>query len=81
MVTIAPTQVLQNLVGNALKFTHAGRVCLSVAPCVEDAAAAVIIKVSDTGIGIPQDKLSQIWRPFDQVRISNPSLRLLRSCK
>jgi signal transduction histidine kinase len=61
-------QILYNLVGNSLKFTHVGRVILSVAPSATS-AAEVIIKVTDTGIGIPHNKLDQIWSPFEQARL------------
>ncbi|CUH77592.1 ATP-binding protein [Tropicibacter naphthalenivorans] len=55
-------QVLLNVVGNAIKFTSDGSVSVRVAHR-ED----VVFTVTDTGIGIPQDRLPQIFAPFEQV--------------
>lgn len=64
-------QVLVNLIGNALKFTAAGRVRVSVtARQVTNGAYAVQLAVQDTGIGIPQDKLERIFQPFSQADAS-----------
>ncbi len=58
-------QVLVNLLSNAVKFTDAGgRIDISCA--MENEVAA--IRVRDTGIGIPTDKLDAIFDPFVQVR-------------
>ena len=56
-------QVLINLVGNALKFTHQGGVTVSLQALGDD----LRVDVSDTGIGIPEDKLASIFEPFRQV--------------
>jgi PAS domain S-box-containing protein len=58
-------QVLVNLLSNAIKFTDHGSAELSVT-C--DDARTVTIRVRDTGIGIPADKLGVIFEPFVQVR-------------
>lgn len=60
----ALTQIIINLVGNAVKFTQKGGV---VSVDAEMDGHDFILRVSDTGIGIPQDKLSKIGQPFMQV--------------
>jgi PAS domain S-box-containing protein len=63
-------QVMLNLVGNAIKFTDAGEVTVRVAcpdpPRDEEGNVALRFTVSDTGIGIPQDKQQKIFRAFEQ---------------
>jgi len=60
-------QILMNLVGNAIKFTEKGHVLVN-AEClgVRDHQAMMRISVQDTGIGIPNEKLPQIFRQFAQ---------------
>jgi len=61
-------QVLTNLVSNAIKFTEAGEVVLHVENGPEaDGPVCILFRVSDTGIGIPQDKLESIFDSFTQV--------------
>jgi signal transduction histidine kinase/ActR/RegA family two-component response regulator len=57
------TQVLINLVGNAVKFTERGEISLNV----QEVGAELVFMVQDTGIGIPGDKIDQIFQPFTQV--------------
>ncbi|WP_043600919.1 PAS domain S-box protein [Solidesulfovibrio magneticus] len=62
-------QILFNLVGNAVKFTDAGGVSVHIAPASRqfDAAFHLLVIVTDTGIGIPDDELGVIFEPFGQV--------------
>jgi len=61
-------QVLTNLLGNAVKFTEKGKVGLSVEVLSNPSGRQeVTFSVSDTGIGIPDDKRPLIFRPFSQV--------------
>lgn len=61
-------QIVTNLVGNAVKFTEDGYVFINVGGAVsEDGLAALDIRVEDTGIGIPQDKLEHVFQKFCQV--------------
>jgi PAS domain S-box-containing protein len=57
-------QVLINLVGNAIKFTEQGEVVIRVKP---DKSGLLRISVSDTGIGIAQDKLGSVFEIFSQA--------------
>jgi signal transduction histidine kinase/ActR/RegA family two-component response regulator len=56
-------QVMANLVGNAVKFTEAGRICVRVRPQGD----AVAFEVADTGVGIPQERQADIFEKFAQV--------------
>ncbi len=64
-------QVLTNLVGNAMKFTEHGEIVVSVQ--VKEAAMGdskrvlLEFKVTDTGIGIPAEKVDRLFKPFSQV--------------
>ena len=58
------TQILLNLEGNAIKFTEMGKVTVEVKRGDKD---AIQFTVSDTGIGIPKEKLARIFDPFTQA--------------
>jgi signal transduction histidine kinase/DNA-binding response OmpR family regulator/HPt (histidine-containing phosphotransfer) domain-containing protein len=60
-------QVVLNLVSNALKFTAAGQVVVSLHGTVVDGRVAGRIDVSDTGIGIPPEGMGRLFRSFSQV--------------
>jgi len=64
------TQVLNNLVGNAIKFTERGRISLSVnrvPPVAPDDPPRLRFEVQDTGIGIALDDQARLFEPFRQV--------------
>ncbi|WP_321884713.1 hybrid sensor histidine kinase/response regulator [Paraburkholderia bannensis] len=56
-------QIVNNLLNNALKFTHSGKVVLRAHWRAQD----IEIEVSDTGIGIPRDQQQGLFRPFSQA--------------
>ncbi|MBC7913897.1 MAG: response regulator [Pyrinomonadaceae bacterium] len=61
-------QVLINLINNAIKFTHKGEIFLKVELLSQDNNALQIgFQVKDTGIGIPEDKISRLFKAFSQV--------------
>lgn len=62
-------QIINNLLGNAIKFTEKGTVTFRVDCEVKDAGLyAVKFEVTDTGIGISEEFLSEIFLPFHQVK-------------
>lgn len=68
------SQMLYNLIGNAIKFTEKGYVKLTVS-CefdeVEGGEAVVRFRVKDTGLGIPKSQQGRLFRPFEQVDSSS----------
>ncbi len=64
-------QILLNLLGNATKFTDRGELVVVVAPDAENPKAGRLhFSVSDTGIGIPQDRIGSIFESFTQADAS-----------
>jgi signal transduction histidine kinase len=59
-------QVLLNLIGNALKFTDQGQVTVRLRPS-PNLSGHVVCTVHDTGVGVPVDKQSKLFKPFSQV--------------
>ncbi len=61
-------QILVNLLGNSLKFTESGKINLDIRLVEQkENVCKIRMKVTDTGIGIPQDKLATIFESFEQV--------------
>jgi signal transduction histidine kinase/CheY-like chemotaxis protein len=64
-------QILVNLLGNAVKFTAAGEVALTVKPLVDTGdAPSLHVAVRDTGCGIPADRMDRLFQLFSQVDAS-----------
>jgi PAS domain S-box-containing protein len=61
-------QILTNLLGNAIKFTHEGKIALEAELSHQEPWKAVInFRVSDTGIGIPKKRLKTVFESFSQA--------------
>jgi signal transduction histidine kinase len=64
-------QILVNLVNNAIKFTTAGSVIVRVSTQSQSEDKVVLrFSVTDTGIGVPRDRLDKLFKPFSQVDAS-----------
>ncbi len=61
-------QIVSNLISNALKFTHEGQVIVYMEHFAgPDDVAIIKIEVTDTGIGIPPDRMDRLFKQFTQV--------------
>ena len=61
-------QILVNLVGNAIKFTHQGEIVIRAEPIQETNTYAIVhFSVQDTGIGIPRERLGAVFDRFTQA--------------
>ena len=61
-------QILLNLVSNAVKFTEQGEVCVAIGcQCDDHGPARLTFAVSDSGIGIPTERINELFQPFMQV--------------
>ncbi|MBF0227204.1 MAG: response regulator [Desulfobacterales bacterium] len=78
-------QILLNLGNNAIKFTHQGVVSINISIEKEtDTHVTLCFSVKDTGIGISQDKINKLFKPFSQVskvKIAGTGLGLVISKK
>lgn len=64
-------QTIVNLVNNGIKFTHQGSITVNIAPEKQtDTHETIRVSISDTGIGIPQKQLDQLFKPFSQIDAS-----------
>jgi signal transduction histidine kinase len=63
-------QIITNLIGNAIKFTDEGGVALWIDRVEDDQGAHLRIRVSDTGMGIPESKRERLFKRFSQVDAS-----------
>ncbi len=62
------SQIVNNLVGNAIKFTHEGKVTINTKLQGElDNFVTILFEVCDTGIGIPHDRLAAVFSPYTQA--------------
>jgi len=64
-------QILFNLIGNALKATSDGSVVVSASPiqiCQEFRKITIMFTITDTGLGIPQEQIKRLFKPFTQIK-------------
>jgi len=65
-------QVIMNLLGNAVKFTQKGRIMVAAACDQHDGQhASIRISVSDTGMGIPAERIGSLFEWFSQAHLTN----------
>ncbi len=60
-------QIMTNLTGNAIKFTESGHVIVKVEGVFGTDASSLTVRVTDTGIGIPEHKQAAVFSEFEQV--------------
>jgi signal transduction histidine kinase/ActR/RegA family two-component response regulator len=66
------SQIMMNLVGNAVKFTEEGRIWIKAEnKSCSNGKCLIYFEVGDTGIGIPQNKQEEIFEEFSQLKIQN----------
>ncbi|HYE21781.1 MAG TPA: ATP-binding protein [Tepidisphaeraceae bacterium] len=63
-------QVLVNLIGNAIKFTHAGEVHLHVAREIAYFSQTLRFTITDTGVGMTDEQVGRLFQPFTQADAS-----------
>lgn len=64
-------QLIVNLIGNSIKFTPTGYVSLKAFPISTEKGELMVLRVIDTGVGIPKDKLYKVFEDFAQVDVSD----------
>jgi len=72
-ISVDPTrlkQIVINLLGNAIKFTHDGRIHLHVERRQRNDSSWLMIKITDTGIGIAKKDLDKLFQPFLQGNLA-----------
>lgn len=67
-------QIFLNLVSNAIKFTDTGSVTISINTIEHEKNRLLVIKVSDTGLGIPKEKMGMLFQKFSQLSNSPDKL-------
>jgi two-component system sensor histidine kinase/response regulator len=60
-------QIIMNLLSNATKFTHEGHIVLTASVSLGQGTPRLRIEVSDTGIGIPADRIDRLFKTFSQI--------------
>jgi CheY-like chemotaxis protein/HPt (histidine-containing phosphotransfer) domain-containing protein len=60
-------QILANLLGNAIKFTAAGKITMTICSEGIEPARVLRIEVSDSGIGMTKEQIERLFRPFSQA--------------
>lgn len=70
------SQILINLLGNAIKFTPKGNVHLHVSVATSNDTMELVCRIEDTGIGMSPGQQERIYQPFTQVHDTATSLRL-----
>ncbi len=62
-------QILVNLLNNAVKYTHEGKITLEakLLPCVQDNMVHISFVVKDTGIGIKEEDIQKLYIPFERI--------------
>lgn len=69
------SQVLYNIVGNAIKFTEEGQVEIRVSKeQLEEAKDYLVFEIEDTGLGISEDQYEEIFLPFSRIKKENKSI-------
>lgn len=65
-------QILINLIGNAIKFTDEGSVCIKVSHLNSSNSVTLLeFAIQDSGIGIQNEKITQLFKPFSQIDSSS----------